>query len=70
MSIKYYQELTWPRNRFHVHLFLPLLSIIVLFFQLAGVVNEVRTLTDSHNVVCAGPFIYACVEEVSINNYL
>ena len=26
---------------------------------------QVRSFTDTHQVVCAGPFIYAYVEEVS-----
>ena len=36
----------------------------VISLQQEGVVSEVRNLTDLHQVVCAGPFIYACVNEV------
>lgn len=30
-----------------------------------AIVSQVRTFIDMHQVVCAGPFIYAYVEEVS-----
>ncbi len=33
--------------------------------QQVAIVTQIRNFVDTHQVVCAGPFVYAYVEEVS-----
>ena len=52
-----------------VYSFVPLsvvcfISDVSLLFQTEAVVNQVRSFIDMHQVVCAGPFLYAHVQEV------
>lgn len=37
----------------------------VFIQQMIALVNQVRSLIDMHQVVCAGPFLYAYLREVS-----
>ena len=42
-------------------------NIMYLFnSQIITMVNQVRSFIDSHQIVCAGPFLYAHVQEVNI----
>ncbi len=40
------------------------LIVLLLYVQQVAIVTQIRNFIDTHQVVCAGPFVYAYVEEV------
>ena len=43
-----------------------LVFVLVCVIQQVAIVTQIRNFIDTHQVVCAGPFVYAYVEEVRL----
>ena len=56
-------SLTLPLNLYLIPLYI-YLCVVIFCLQQTAIVNQARSFIETKQIVCAGPFVYTCLDEV------
>lgn len=57
---------TWACHILYMYVYSTCWLVPLLYLQQAAIVSQVNSFIDMHQVICAGPFVYAYVDEVCL----